>query len=121
MLIAVAQRLRTCTRAPNTLARLGGDEFAILTEQLRAADEAERAADSVVRALEPRFEVDGDTARISCSVGVALRRPGPAAVGDVLRRADVAMYAAKLAGKGRYVVAHDTPPATDTAGRTVTA
>ncbi len=105
LLTAVAERLQGCVRASETLARLGGDEFALLSEDLCTAEEAGIAARRVALALEPPFHVDGCAVRISCSVGVALRHPGPAPIDEMIHRADSAMYAAKLAGKRRYVVA----------------
>ncbi len=105
LLIAVTGRLKGCVRASDTLARLGGDEFAVLIEGLRSQDEAEVAAGRITHALDEAFNVDGRATTVTGSVGVALRYPGPAPVDDMLHRADWAMYAAKLAGKGRYVIA----------------
>jgi diguanylate cyclase (GGDEF)-like protein len=110
LLWAVAERLRGCVGPSDTLARVGGDEFAVLCEGLRTAEEAETAADRITRALTPPFNVDGYRIRISGSVGVALRRVGRAPVEDMLHRADSAMYAAKLAGKARYVIASAEEP-----------
>jgi diguanylate cyclase (GGDEF)-like protein len=110
LLCAVAERLLGCVCPSDTLARVGGDEFAVLCEGLRTAEEAETAADRITRALTPPFNVDGYLIRISGSVGVALRRAGRAPVEDMLHRADSAMYAAKLAGKARYVIASAEEP-----------
>jgi diguanylate cyclase (GGDEF)-like protein len=109
VLATVAGRLRDCVDSSDTLARLGGDEFAILTEGLRSADEAVVAADRVTQTLQPPYDVDGHAFRVTGSVGVALRHAGSAPVEDMLHRADGAMYAAKLAGKGRFVVAPTEP------------
>jgi diguanylate cyclase (GGDEF)-like protein len=110
LLCAVADRLLGCVGPADTLARLGGDEFAILCERLRTADEAEVAADRITHALMPPYNVDGYRIRISGSVGVALHGAGRASADDMLHRADSAMYAAKLGGKGRYVVASAEEP-----------
>jgi diguanylate cyclase (GGDEF)-like protein len=105
LLTAVAGRLLDCVRASDTLARLGGDEFALLSEELRTVEEVKIVARRITLALEPPFHVDGRVVTISGSVGVALRHPGPAPVDDMIQQADNAMYAAKLAGKRRYVIA----------------
>jgi diguanylate cyclase (GGDEF)-like protein len=110
LLRAVADRLLGCVGPYDTLARLGGDEFAVLYERLRTAEEAETAADRITCALMPPYDVDGYRIRISGSVGVALRGAGRAPAEDMLHRADSAMYAAKLGGKGRYVIASAEEP-----------
>ena len=93
----VARRLASRLRAEDTAARLGGDEFAVLLE--RAGDgTAEQAGARVLEAFAEPFVVAGRTLRVSASLGVVT------AVGhadDALRHGDLAMYAAKAAGKGR--------------------
>ena len=99
LLVAVAERLRTCVRPGDTVARLGGDEFAILlpaTDRLRAAAVAER----IVTILAAPVVVDGRRLQARASIGVASGAPDdPDAL---LRAADTAMYTAKQDGKGRY-------------------
>ncbi len=105
LLRSVADRLRCCVSDADTLARIGGDEFAVIAEGLDSVDGAEIAAGRITQALDESFKVDGRVVKIACSVGVALRHPGPAPLEEMLHRADRAMYAAKLAGKGRYAIA----------------
>jgi len=100
LLRATAQRLAGCLRAQDTAARLGGDEFAILLEDLSSPDEAWEIAERLRRALEPPVVIDGRQIAASASFGV--ETPGPNVTADaVLGNADLAMYAAKEAGKGR--------------------
>ena len=100
LLRATAQRLATCMRAQDTAARLGGDEFAVLLEDLSDPDEARHVAERLRRALEPPLVLDGR--QIASSASLGLEYPGPdATADDVLGNADLAMYAAKDAGKGR--------------------
>jgi diguanylate cyclase (GGDEF)-like protein len=108
VLTAVANRLLDCVRASDTVARLGGDEFAILAEQLTSSEQAESIGDRVVGALQAPLHANGQLARITGSVGVALRQPSHHAAEDLLHSADEAMYAAKMAGKSRYVLAAPT-------------
>jgi diguanylate cyclase (GGDEF)-like protein len=93
----VARRLAARLRAEDTASRLGGDEFAVLLER---ADEAtaEQAAARLLEAFAEPFVVAGRTLRVSASLGV-VTADGHA--DDALRHADLAMYAAKAAGKGR--------------------
>ena len=109
VLTLAADRLRQCARDSDTVARFGGDEFAILTELLAAPEDIEIIADRVVRAMQAPFDIDGRPAVISCSVGVALHRQGDQLADDLLHSADEAMYAAKAAGKDRYILAAALP------------
>jgi diguanylate cyclase (GGDEF)-like protein/PAS domain S-box-containing protein len=102
LLIQVAQRLRGCLRAHDTAARLGGDEFGILLESVGERSEAVQVAERVLAAMRAPFEVAGEELDVRPSIGVAVADPGDDVVEDLLRHADVAMYAAKRNGKGRY-------------------
>ena len=100
LLRATAQRLATCLRAQDTAARLGGDEFAILLEDLTSPDEAWEIAERLRGMLESPVVLLGRQIAASASIGVEC--PGPNDTADaVLGNADIAMYAAKDAGKGR--------------------
>jgi diguanylate cyclase (GGDEF)-like protein/PAS domain S-box-containing protein len=104
LLRVVASRLRDAVRSSESIARLGGDEFAILVETSdHVITDAEAVADRVLQALSEPIELDGQTVSISASLGIAPAGPG-ADAGSVIRDADVAMYKAKLAGRGRWVV-----------------
>jgi diguanylate cyclase (GGDEF)-like protein/PAS domain S-box-containing protein len=105
LLQTAAQRLVKCTRAADTVARLGGDEFAVLLERIASVEQAEQIAISINEAFRVPIEVDGNEVMVTASVGVALSEPGDNTE-NVLRNADIAMYGAKTAGKGRYVVFH---------------
>ena len=107
LLNEVAARLRQCVRAGDTVSRLGGDEFAVLAEQVGTIDDATIVADRIIRALKQPFEIDGRPHQIGASAGVALHEQGTSAE-MTIRSADKAMYDAKAAGKGHYVVASQT-------------
>jgi len=105
LLQTAAQRLVKCTRAADTVARLGGDEFAVLLEGVTTVEQAERIAASVTEAFRVPIAIDGNEMLVTTSVGVAFSDPGDDTE-NVLRNADIAMYNAKSAGKGRHVVFH---------------
>ena len=97
LLIAVAERFLACARSADTVARLGGDEFAILIE---GADGREGLPDRLAAAMSHPFSLSGNQVRATASIGVASASPDDRA-DDLLRNADMAMYAAKRHGKGR--------------------
>ena len=101
LLVAVGERLRRSLRAGDTAARLGGDEFAILAEGLLGDEEASLLAARVLVALREPYDVDGEPMVVRASVGVATSGWGSKAA-ELLRQADLAMYAAKDAGKGTH-------------------
>jgi diguanylate cyclase (GGDEF)-like protein/PAS domain S-box-containing protein len=96
LLRAVAVRIRDVLRVSDTAARLGGDEFAVLIEAVEK--EARIAARRILDALAAPFVIDGRELRMTASMGVALWGPG-VSVEELLRNADMAMYAAKADGK----------------------
>jgi diguanylate cyclase (GGDEF)-like protein len=98
LLIEVARRLDRCLRPHDTGARLGGDEFGVLLEDVSGEEEAERVAERISRALRDERST-GQGTRVS--VGIAMARPGGAGAAELLRNADLAMYAAKDGGKDR--------------------
>jgi diguanylate cyclase (GGDEF)-like protein len=107
LLMVVADRLLNATRGCDTVARLGGDEFAILVRGVRSHGEIVIVAERIARSLEAPFAVGGTDVRVGASIGIAFGDPGTSA-DDLLRQADVAMYAAKHGGKGRYVIFEET-------------
>jgi diguanylate cyclase (GGDEF)-like protein len=100
LLQQIAGRLRECVRAGNLVARLGGDEFAIVVPA-DAGQEGLTVGRRLIDALAAPITVAGQEISISASMGVA-RLDDQQAAADLLSDADIAMYAAKKAGKGRY-------------------
>jgi diguanylate cyclase (GGDEF)-like protein len=112
VLAEVAERLRRCVRDGDTVGRLGGDEFAVLAEQVGIVDDVVAVADRIIHALGQPFEIDGRVHHIAASAGVALDEQDTTA-DTIIGRADKAMYVAKAAGKGHYVLAADSGITTD--------
>jgi len=106
LLVLVAERLRACVRPGDTVARLGGDEFGVLVDESDAADHADHLARRILAAFEVPFAVAGRQLRVQASVGVALGSTGTSTAAGLLQDADLAMYAAKAAGKATSMRFH---------------
>ncbi|WP_420120502.1 putative bifunctional diguanylate cyclase/phosphodiesterase, partial [Nakamurella sp.] len=104
VLVVLGGRLRACVRAGDTVARLGGDEFAVLLE---GTDEARAVgvAEQLLGVLRSPVRLPAHTITPDASIGVAVACPATTAA-SMLRNADLAMYAAKDAGKGVIEVFH---------------
>ncbi|MFY1688877.1 putative bifunctional diguanylate cyclase/phosphodiesterase [Plantactinospora sp. WMMB782] len=109
VLIQVAERLRGAVHGEDLVARLGGDEFAVLFHGLPAPAVAAHRAEALLSALHEPIELDGMRISVEASGGIAVA-PGSGGMTELLRRADVAMYQAKRAGRriATYAPARDT-------------
>ncbi|MCK9684461.1 putative bifunctional diguanylate cyclase/phosphodiesterase [Scleromatobacter humisilvae] len=103
LLQTVAARLLACRRAPDLVARLGGDEFALLVLEDAGVDvDVDALSQRLIDVLEEPVELGGRSLRASASIGVARRAEGDISADDLLVHADIALYAAKKAGRARY-------------------
>jgi diguanylate cyclase (GGDEF)-like protein len=103
VLIETARRLEHAVRPRDLVARLGGDEFVVLADGADAKA-AQMIAERILTALAQPIDLDGQTAHVGASIGIATA-PGDALnAGDLLRAADVAMYHAKAAGRRGFAV-----------------
>ncbi|CAN7601165.1 putative bifunctional diguanylate cyclase/phosphodiesterase [Massilia sp. LjRoot122] len=104
LLDLVARRLVASIAERDTVARLGGDEFVIVLEDIgvcreAAARHAAGVARRILDALNGSYQLDGHERQVTPSLGVALFGPGTATLSELLKRADLAMYQAKAAGR----------------------
>jgi len=104
LLMAIARRLENCLRPRDLLARLGGDEFTIFLHQIHSLQDATKIAQRVLDKLRHPFNLNSHQVFANTSIGITLSSIGYNQPGDILRDADLAMYQAKTAGKGRYAV-----------------
>jgi diguanylate cyclase (GGDEF)-like protein/PAS domain S-box-containing protein len=102
LLKLVADRLRGCTREPDTIARLGGDEFAIIMTQMKeptdAASLSRRIRESIIRP----YQVDGHQIVSDLSIGISIAPIDGTESDILLKNADMALYGAKADGRGTY-------------------
>lgn len=102
VLQAFAQRLQNSVRKTDTVARLAGDEFVIILEALHHSGEAAAIADKLLRNVQADVSIGNVTMPISTSIGIAIHAGEEADGETLLRRADDALYAAKLKGRSCY-------------------
>lgn len=105
LLNIIGTRLSSCARDSDSVARVGGDEFAVILEDISTPQAVERVAEAIVLATAEPCILDGHLITCSTSVGGVLHKPGEDCTrNELFLKADTALYAAKHAGKGRFVV-----------------
>ncbi|MEI8333777.1 MAG: EAL domain-containing protein [Chloroflexota bacterium] len=104
VLIEVGKRIVGAIRLGDTAARLGGDEFAVLLDDTSSVDGAVTIADRILDALRPSIEVEEGVVTLTCSIGIVRAEDPGSRPGEILRDADIAMYAAKREARGSFRV-----------------
>ena len=100
LLRQVAQRLQACARDTDRVVRLGGDEFAVLQCGAPQPDSSSRLARRLIAAIERPFDLDGHSASIGASIGIAVAPFDGETSDALLKNADLALYRAKSEGRG---------------------
>lgn len=104
LLQTIALQLSACVREGDTVSRLGGDEFVIMLDDLSenamvASSQAEAIAEKILTRLNQNFALDDIRFHCSASIGITLFGLQPERIEEPLKRADTAMYQAKIAGR----------------------
>ncbi|MBK1721828.1 sensor domain-containing protein [Thiocystis violacea] len=102
VLQAVADRLRASLRAEDLISRLGGDEFVAVLASIHDAEEAAAAARKIIAALAPPHDISGLQLHCLASLGISLFPRDGDTLGQLMQRADLAMYQAKTLSPGHY-------------------
>ncbi len=98
-----ARRMAESLRRSDTLARLGGDEFVLIIEDAKAVRDLDVIAEKIIDAMQQVFHVESREIFINASIGISLYPDDGTDVATLTRNADVAMYRAKQAGRGRFM------------------
>jgi diguanylate cyclase (GGDEF)-like protein len=98
----VAERLRQSVGPEDFIARLGGDEFAILQHGVESAEDVHALVARIYQALRTPFDCHGHQLASDASIGIAIAPRDGSDLFDLLKNADLAMYAAKAAGRRTY-------------------
>jgi diguanylate cyclase (GGDEF)-like protein/PAS domain S-box-containing protein len=101
LLIVVANRLKNCVRASDTVARMGGDEFTIILDELRSVEDAEMVAEKIMSELAEPVSIGSHHISPTASIGVSVYPDNSQTAETLLINADAAMYEAKAEGRNR--------------------
>lgn len=102
LLRTVAKRFSACLSDTDTLSRLGNDEFAIMRNSALQPEDATALAESLCRAAEEPFQIDGHQIITNVSIGIAVYPVDGASPDELLRNADIALSRARSDGRGKY-------------------
>ena len=110
LLQEAAQRMLSCTRKADTIARMGGDEFIGICGRIAFPEDAAVIARKIMAVLADPFTLKGKECSIGVSIGISLYPADGEELGQLIKKADTAMYRVKHTGKGGY--AYFSPPRT---------
>lgn len=102
MLQVIAQRINDLTRAGDTAIRVGGDEFVIITPDVTNPAFYHKVAEKLLRTISEEIDLDTTQVQVSCSIGIACYPEDATSYDELLKCADLAMFAAKESGRNRY-------------------
>jgi diguanylate cyclase (GGDEF)-like protein len=102
LLQQVTRRLLSITREDDTIARLGGDEFVLLMEEVKDTADIISLAQKILDKLNERFEINGQSIFVGCSIGISLYPEDGDSAETLLKNADAAMYRTKDEGRNSY-------------------
>ncbi len=107
LLKVVATRLNACVRSADTLSRQGGDEFVIVLAELTQPQDATLVADKILKILSEPISVRDHQLHVTTSIGISIYTAGAAeGAEELMKKADLAMYAAKEGGRNKYSICY---------------
>jgi len=104
LLIAIANRLRSCLGENKMIARLGGDEFIIYLSDNISEQKTHNIASKILITLAEPFNLESIQVSVSASIGISLAPQDGKDIETLIQKADAAMYEAKKSGKNTYKV-----------------
>lgn len=104
VLAEVGRRLQACLRQDDLAARLGGDEFALVITDVQGDEELESLARRLVQVMCQPCEIGGRQVGLGTSIGIAVAPDHGTTLDELMGNADLALYAAKDAGRGRFEI-----------------
>ena len=113
LLIELAGRLRDNLRASDLIARLGGDEFLVVLEEMQDAETVEVVANKLLVETVRSYRLPGAEASVTASIGISVFPDDAADAVALMKHSDMAMYAAKQAGKNTFRFYSSGPAAND--------
>jgi diguanylate cyclase (GGDEF)-like protein len=117
LLIELAGRLRDNLRASDLVARLGGDEFLVVVEEVQDPQPVEIVANKLLMETVRPYTLPGAQASVTASIGISIFPDDAADATALMKHADIAMYAAKQAGKNTWKFYSASPAANDPANQ----
>ncbi|OMH39257.1 diguanylate cyclase domain-containing protein [Motiliproteus sp. MSK22-1] len=102
LLCLIGKRIRKIIRKSDLLARIGGDEFVVLTEDRDSASHSCETANRIIQCLSKPFNINGNTVTIGASIGISHAFQDLCKADDMIKKADIAMYDAKKAGRNTF-------------------
>ncbi|HJV75674.1 MAG TPA: EAL domain-containing protein [Noviherbaspirillum sp.] len=103
LLRQAAERIRSCIRQKDTVARLGGDEFTVILTEFEELKDVQIVAGKILHEMAKPFTILQELIHISASIGITMFPQDAATPEHLIRNADQAMYAAKSAGRNRFI------------------
>ncbi|HRD48770.1 MAG TPA: EAL domain-containing protein [Candidatus Contendobacter sp.] len=98
----IAERLKNCVRATDTVARYSGDEFVLVLADMIQDQDAHVLAEKVIKRISEQFDLNDNAVHIGVSIGIVMYPDHGLDAATLLRHADLAMYQAKNAGRNTY-------------------
>jgi diguanylate cyclase (GGDEF)-like protein len=103
LLMAFAERLRSCVRESETASRFGGDEFAVILNDIDSEQDAAVVAQRILDSLDQPLMLGNKECAVGTSIGISIYPSDGSSADSLIRHADTAMYLAKQKGGHRYL------------------